>query len=743
MVINLLLYLLGDATYTDSCLNSGQSTPRSSGNSQATFNTGVVTKDCTPTPTVSGSVAITRESSTTTSPVSKRFHMSTSGQASPVKTVQTQDTTGYPFKVPTTPHWSAMPNLDSDGVSSTPTTPQKCFPPQQNDSSSQRSQEFGSPCMPLGNMQQKQCTQSVANLHKAQQHSKWSNLPACAQRSDIKTESVDSLLNANKPSGNLSQSGKLQHYGRSVESPSDHGYFSGDAASIRSFASSGSSAGTALSSETLSGKPMAFQRQACLNGSLRTNTMSPVKDQMKMFGASLTEQQKLKRRCYASMAECSKGGLPYQKPTLVNRNAYPHKSCNFSLDNEQKPIQSKILPRLNHGVKSGIAPYTVPNTGQFDYGEDHDKSLPSPITSMPNFEYPQQQQQNDLSNMCKVEPALNSSIPRSNNNSTLSPLVAGQCTNPSGMPPGGACLGSNGPMNASDPYGASRQCRMSGAGGMMPTQQQQFNQGMGRMPPQSPTMQLDYASPHTSMYNNNTQASMHPQSIQNSGMQQANMNGNMMVSNNNPTTRMPNMAACSQITNQNSAGGMQPPRQNYPPGGASGMQQQMWQGSQQAPIQQHMQQQAGMPAPGVQSRMGVPIQQQGMLPMACPHPQPCSQMNCPGFKQGSPQRPRMLSSQQSFIQHLITDRSNAFRSHPLFPLLRDLIIADMNFNSTSFPYQLISNLPAEFDKLLQNFLQRNPPNGNYQSNPAVESVIMDALKYAHQCLIGKRESDTL
>ncbi len=33
-------------------------------------------------------------------------------------------------------------------------------------------------------------------------------------------------------------------------------------------------------------------------------------------------------------------------------------------------------------------------------------------------------------------------------------------------------------------------------------------------------------------------------------------------------------------------------------------------------------------------------------------------------------------------------RSSAFRSHPLFPLLRDLVIADMNFHSPTFPFQV-------------------------------------------------------
>ena len=126
-------------------------------------------------------------------------------------------------------------------------------------------------------------------------------------------------------------------------------------------------------------------------------------------------------------------------------------------------------------------------------------------------------------------------------------------------------------------------------------------------------------------------------------------------------------------------------------------------------------------------------------------------------------------------------RSSAFRSHPLFPLLRDLVIADMNFHSPTFPFQvsfvisnyrkmyfltskfwscqrcfticqttchkyeihevtslfqLISNLPADFNKLLQNYMQRNPASANYRMNEAMDNVIMDALRYAHKAFIG-------
>lgn len=86
--------------------------------------------------------------------------------------------------------------------------------------------------------------------------------------------------------------------------------------------------------------------------------------------------------------------------------------------------------------------------------------------------------------------------------------------------------------------------------------------------------------------------------------------------------------------------------------------------------------------------------------------------------------------------------SSICRSHPLFPLLRDLIIADMNFHSPSFPFALIANLPTDFDRLLQNYLARNPPAAGRagEAGTAVRGVVLDALRYAHSALIEKIRS---
>lgn len=116
-----------------------------------------------------------------------------------------------------------------------------------------------------------------------------------------------------------------------------------------------------------------------------------------------------------------------------------------------------------------------------------------------------------------------------------------------------------------------------------------------------------------------------------------------------------------------------------------------------------------------------------------PHHQPPQQQQPPPPTASS----SASSFQSSLIHQIIMDRSSAFRSHPLFPLLRDLTIADMNFDSPSFPFQLIASLPTDFSRLLQNFLNRNPMvAAGYRTNDNVERVIIDALKHAHGALIG-------
>lgn len=94
-------------------------------------------------------------------------------------------------------------------------------------------------------------------------------------------------------------------------------------------------------------------------------------------------------------------------------------------------------------------------------------------------------------------------------------------------------------------------------------------------------------------------------------------------------------------------------------------------------------------------------------------------------------------TQQKFMQRLIREDSNAFKSHPLFPLLRDIIITDMNFHTPKFPFPLVAHLPTDFGRLLHNYVTRNPGINLDQGDPAVHSVFMEGLKFAHSTLISE------
>ena len=98
----------------------------------------------------------------------------------------------------------------------------------------------------------------------------------------------------------------------------------------------------------------------------------------------------------------------------------------------------------------------------------------------------------------------------------------------------------------------------------------------------------------------------------------------------------------------------------------------------------------------------------------------------------------LSNSGHSFVRHLIGSGSGPYRSHPLFPLLRDLVIADMNFDSPSFPYPLIAGLPKSFDRLISNYFSCTSHNAgnNAGVDPSVDLIVMDALRYAHSALLG-------
>jgi len=92
-----------------------------------------------------------------------------------------------------------------------------------------------------------------------------------------------------------------------------------------------------------------------------------------------------------------------------------------------------------------------------------------------------------------------------------------------------------------------------------------------------------------------------------------------------------------------------------------------------------------------------------------------------------------------FVRHLIGSGSGPYRSHPLFPLLRDLVIADMNFEAPSFPYPLIAGLPKSFNRLISNYFSCTSSHSANTANldPSLDPVVMDALRYAHSALLGE------
>ena len=102
--------------------------------------------------------------------------------------------------------------------------------------------------------------------------------------------------------------------------------------------------------------------------------------------------------------------------------------------------------------------------------------------------------------------------------------------------------------------------------------------------------------------------------------------------------------------------------------------------------------------------------------------------------------------QQELMQNLVlSERASAFRMHPFFGLLRDLILCDINFNSPRFPCRaLMQNLPQDFEHLIRNFMMRNRAldcaTMRRYIDPAIDSVVMDALRSAHSSLIAKIET---
>jgi hypothetical protein len=105
-----------------------------------------------------------------------------------------------------------------------------------------------------------------------------------------------------------------------------------------------------------------------------------------------------------------------------------------------------------------------------------------------------------------------------------------------------------------------------------------------------------------------------------------------------------------------------------------------------------------------------------------------------------PQKSEQSAADQScrgFVRHLIGEGSGPYRCHPLFPLLRDLVIADMNFDSPSFPFPLLAGLPKSFDRLIENYFSSDrQAAARLGIDPSMDNIITDALRFAHSSLTG-------
>lgn len=671
-------------------------------------------------------------SSGSSSPVAKRFHVSTSGPSSPVRT----KTQGDVFKAPPTPPTPRRPSSNSQSIASpsisstqgpfspqpTTSTPQK-QPPPYSQATSQH--QIAQKCMQRGNVSsgsynyQRLGRPAPPNVNvQNMQQQQW---PGKNQQNHM-TQQPNHMNQSCAMNGNMRFPPQTQQYSRHRESPMDNGYFSADTGSVRSYGSVPST----MSSASASSSMTAIHRQTSLP------------DQKSVHFADDCERPVLQPQ---HSAEALGGYNPY------NTNI---PDCDLIENQRNQP--SKILSRLSSNMKPDIAPYNV----NYPRGSNsRPGSGDNPMAPVQHYDYPH----NKAGDLFDVDNNQNNMFINNYNSSMQNHAMPepdfSSCSGgaPMGMQPlrhfdeQNSC---NMQMNPSQNMYGSMQ-RNKGYKNDMdnmnfcdnqfgPQQGQNLNNSCSMMNAGPKMMGTPHGAPQGGMMGQNCNPGFQDDFNQQHLSRQMHMNGGQppqMMRQGSMGNEF-DQSQYNRLHGANMNGGMYP-QDSQQTNSAQNMCPSNWEGS--AP--QTPQPQPGMHPKGSNPGMsGLPMppgmQTPGQNPMHGGGPSmPCTIPNCQSCKTGSPHRPPMLSSQQSFIQHLITDRSSAFRSHPLFPLLRDLIIADMNFASPHFPYQLISNLPADFDKLLQNFLHRNPPSGQYQNNYAVESVIMDALKYAHHCLIGK------
>ncbi|XP_050716592.1 uncharacterized protein LOC126998660 [Eriocheir sinensis] len=104
------------------------------------------------------------------------------------------------------------------------------------------------------------------------------------------------------------------------------------------------------------------------------------------------------------------------------------------------------------------------------------------------------------------------------------------------------------------------------------------------------------------------------------------------------------------------------------------------------------------------------------------------------------------SPRRAVINNVVMNLNTCvFRSHPLFPLLRDLAVVDHYYDKAAFNLApLLSFLPQNTEEMVALYLRRNPqaaldPREDLYS-PAVDGVVLDAVAYTHRSLLEKVKS---
>ncbi|OAF65286.1 hypothetical protein A3Q56_07002, partial [Intoshia linei] len=97
--------------------------------------------------------------------------------------------------------------------------------------------------------------------------------------------------------------------------------------------------------------------------------------------------------------------------------------------------------------------------------------------------------------------------------------------------------------------------------------------------------------------------------------------------------------------------------------------------------------------------------------------------------------PKNMSLNQ-YIDCVYINGSMVYSLHPMCQLVRDLRECDCHFWQNSFPYKLVTNLPVDFQHLLQNFKRSHYQMFiNYMGNSAIGDELTEVARYLHTSII--------